>query len=403
MLLTAVFPGRSDRFGTALKEPSGVHSLDSALGGGSGGKGRGAAPRLSRLELMAKRREEATKKNRGFATGFDILSEEESRKREERAARYGAALLGDAPSEAPLAVFEEAAAKRAARAAKFGRDAAAAAGGVEVGADVLEPRRDALGDAEVRHECVYLYGVDTMSTKDCTKYFADFSPVFVEWINDSSCNVVFADAYTAKRAMHGTGTQEAPTVGAETAAAADDAAPMEGGDAAAQPHPECAWRKGVDFIKADGSHIPLCFRLATTDDVKPDGETVSRYLWCGGARPPPPARRGRASAGKKRRRRRDDDEGDGDGDVFEEGDGEAPMDAQAEQAGGDLREELKRRRAAAPEAEVVPPAVDAPMDVGEQAAQDAASVVTVPAVLPPGDLRVRLEHGLVPDFGNDGL
>jgi hypothetical protein len=74
MLLTAVFPGRSDRFGTALKEPPGVHSLDSALGGGSGGKGRGAAPRLSRLELMAKRREEATKKNRGFATGFDILS-----------------------------------------------------------------------------------------------------------------------------------------------------------------------------------------------------------------------------------------------------------------------------------------------------------------------------------------
>lgn len=31
----------------------------------------------------------------------------------------------------------------------------------------------------------------------------DFGPVFVEWINDSSCNVVFNDAFSAKRALHG--------------------------------------------------------------------------------------------------------------------------------------------------------------------------------------------------------
>lgn len=31
------------------------------------------------------------------------------------------------------------------------------------------------------------YGVDVMSTKECLQYFGDFGPMFVEWINDSSC------------------------------------------------------------------------------------------------------------------------------------------------------------------------------------------------------------------------
>jgi hypothetical protein len=30
-------------------------------------------------------------------------------------------------------------------------------------------------------------------------YFAEYGPVFVEWINDTSCNVVFADEHTARR------------------------------------------------------------------------------------------------------------------------------------------------------------------------------------------------------------
>ena len=72
---------------------------------------------------------------------------------------------------------------------------------MEVEVDFLEPRKDAEPDAPVRPDCVYLYGVDTMSTADCMGYFGEFGPVFCEWINDSSCNVVFADAFTAKRAM----------------------------------------------------------------------------------------------------------------------------------------------------------------------------------------------------------
>ena len=34
---------------------------------------------------------------------------------------------------------------------------------------------------------------------------AEYGPTFVEWINDSSCNVLFAGQHTAKRAIFGLG------------------------------------------------------------------------------------------------------------------------------------------------------------------------------------------------------
>lgn len=52
--------------------------------------------------------------------------------------------------------------------------------------DLLEERQDAARDAEPRMEAVVLYGVDTMSTKECMQYFGEYGPSFVEWINDSS-------------------------------------------------------------------------------------------------------------------------------------------------------------------------------------------------------------------------
>ena len=50
-----------------------------------------------------------------------------------------------------------------------------------------------------------MYGVDCMSSRDCMSYFGEYGPKTVEWINDSSCNVVFADKFTAKRAIFGMG------------------------------------------------------------------------------------------------------------------------------------------------------------------------------------------------------
>lgn len=49
-----------------------------------------------------------------------------------------------------------------------------------------------------------------MSTADCLSYFSDYGPTFVEWIDDSSCNVLFEDDYTAKRALVGRGNPLPP-------------------------------------------------------------------------------------------------------------------------------------------------------------------------------------------------
>ena len=381
-----------------------------------------------------KQRREAAQRN-GFATGFDVTSPEERRKREERAARYkeslGFATLPVDPeaAAAAAAAAAEAAAKRAARAAKFGVDAAAAAaaGPSMEDVDFLEPRAEAAPDAPVRPDCVYLYGVDTMSTAECMSYFREYGPVFCEWINDSSCNIVFADAFTAKRAMVSIGNviEEEQAMAVAPALEGADAAPAapaaEGGDgmdtsaegvaaaaaaavAKAEDFEARKWYAGPAYEK-DGVSIPLCFRLATEADVKPDGRVQSRWLWCGGA---PPTRvraaaatRAQGKRSKRSRRARDDAEEGG-----EEG-GDGDMDFDTEKPEGDLREALKRRRTEAqPEggavegagAEDAAPAADG--DTGMEAAGEAPAPVPL-AELPAGDLRVALAN-TVPDFGDDG-
>ena len=56
--------------------------------------------------------------------------------------------------------------------------------------DLFEARRDAPLDVERVMEVVHLYGVDVMSTGDVFAYFSDYAPVYVEWIDDSSCEYV---------------------------------------------------------------------------------------------------------------------------------------------------------------------------------------------------------------------
>lgn len=54
-------------------------------------------------------------------------------------------------------------------------------------ADQAEQRRQTAMTAERRPDSIHLFGVDLMSTADCLQYFADFAPVSVEWLNDTSC------------------------------------------------------------------------------------------------------------------------------------------------------------------------------------------------------------------------
>ena len=55
---------------------------------------------------------------------------------------------------------------------------------------------------------------------ECLAYFSDWGPTFVEWIDDSSCNVLFEDDFTAKRALVGRGKPLPPEAsGPDTAGA----------------------------------------------------------------------------------------------------------------------------------------------------------------------------------------
>ncbi|KAF9340847.1 hypothetical protein BGZ89_010259 [Linnemannia elongata] len=123
-------------------------------------------------------------KNGGFVTGFDPLSREEQAKKANRAQRFGG--LPQEPSETKDEAMEEA--------------------GMEVD-DNDFARPDNLPEtpprtSSIRLDAVHLYGTDEMSTKDVLKYFDAYGPSHVEWIDDSSCNIVFPDQFSAKRAVY---------------------------------------------------------------------------------------------------------------------------------------------------------------------------------------------------------
>jgi len=91
----------------------------------------------------------------------------------------------------------------------------------------------------IRLEAVHLYGTNEMSTKDVLKYFDAYGPSHVEWIDDFSCNTVFPDQFSAKRALYfqlvdrnvNFGEDEVEPGRATTESGTVSAATMEGDDA----------------------------------------------------------------------------------------------------------------------------------------------------------------------------
>ncbi|XP_073680638.1 nuclear cap-binding protein subunit 3 [Garra rufa] len=63
--------------------------------------------------------------------------------------------------------------------------------------------RDLLKKAipKVRLEALHMSGVDDMSTQDVFGYFKEYPPAHIEWIDDTSCNVVWLDDITSTRAL----------------------------------------------------------------------------------------------------------------------------------------------------------------------------------------------------------
>ncbi|XP_056140707.1 nuclear cap-binding protein subunit 3 [Lampris incognitus] len=54
---------------------------------------------------------------------------------------------------------------------------------------------------KVRFEALHVTGVDDMSTQDVFGYFKEYAPAHIEWIDDTSCNVVWLDDVTSTRAL----------------------------------------------------------------------------------------------------------------------------------------------------------------------------------------------------------
>ena len=202
----------------------------------------------------------------GFATGIDIFTEEEVAKKNQRAARFGLETQGlnYNPPQVP-----EDETKRRQRAERFGTtyEAPDDTGLMEV--DLFEQRKDPGPDIQRRLDAIHVYGIDLLSTSDIFRYFTDYGPTFVEWLNDSSCNVIFRDDGTAKRALAGLG-RPLP---------ADQAIVPEGMDVTDPQNMIYLWHKGVSDLKKSGSDVPVIFRMSTVEDVKPAGRVESRRLW----------------------------------------------------------------------------------------------------------------------------
>lgn len=203
-----------------------------------------------------------------FTTGIDIFSKEEKLKMEERAKRFGLEKLNESPNR------EE--------------DLYSSMGITD----------DSENTKNVRLNVIHMRGTDDMSTKDVFKYFQDYAPMSIEWINDVSCNIVWFDNLSAARAMLGLSKKIIGSVGkysdreedsknsVTTADEENESIDKESIDKDGKnencinikdidyPLPPGIWRKGVDYPKSKG----IFLRFATRMDKKPaNAEKRSEY------------------------------------------------------------------------------------------------------------------------------
>ncbi|XP_078044522.1 uncharacterized protein LOC144473998 isoform X1 [Augochlora pura] len=220
---------------------------------------------------------ESRYENRGgtFTTGIDIFSKEEKLKMEERAKRFG--LTEKVNSN--LSNQEQ--------------DLYSSMGIIEENENTKNIRRNV----------IHMRGTEEMSTKDVFKYFEDYAPASIEWINDISCNVVWLDNVSAARAMLGlskkivgldktnqknTHTNDNPDVENNVANESCTIDMEDDNDSTKDlsqndyisikdidcPLPPGLWRKGINYPKSKA----IFLRFATRADKKqPNAEKMSDY------------------------------------------------------------------------------------------------------------------------------
>lgn len=174
----------------------------------------------------------------GFVSGFDPGDVSLADARRRRAERFG--VTDAAPKD--MDVLRK-------RQLRFGgvhaEEDAEAAG-------CLERRRVVAPGEVARKGVVHVFGADQLATRNVLGYFGAFGPSWCEWVNDSSCNVVFEDAFSAVRAVR-------------------DVCVGEMGE-------EFEWRRARGVKKKGGVVVPIWVRMATEGDRRP-GKPNPQSRW----------------------------------------------------------------------------------------------------------------------------
>eukprot|EP01127_Copromyxa_protea_P003657 TRINITY_DN13458_c0_g1_i1.p1 TRINITY_DN13458_c0_g1~~TRINITY_DN13458_c0_g1_i1.p1 ORF type:complete len:433 (+),score=114.51 TRINITY_DN13458_c0_g1_i1:24-1322(+) len=116
-----------------------------------------------------------------------VNQEEQSKKSEERRKRF-ASTLDEVPTEELKPVPQEVVPKRH----------------VSFCPRAKVPEQDlcSVTQDDVRRDTICLNGTDNMSTKDVFRFFQPYGPSCVEWIDDSSCIVIFSDELSSFAALN---------------------------------------------------------------------------------------------------------------------------------------------------------------------------------------------------------
>lgn len=208
----------------------------------------------------------------GVGGGAIVADDEELERRRARAAKFETAVPEPAAPPQPqipsqMLTMEEVA-RREERAKKWGveaseKDPLASIATLAGDKGYWEKRRDASAFEQPRPEAIHIFGTDRLSTEDLLLYFIDpgvtreeQAPQWVEWVNDSSANVVFR------------------TAEATAEAAAMRTVPLLPN---AQGIDTQAWRTMPETLLDKGKGLQLLFRIATTKDVKPAKRATSRW------------------------------------------------------------------------------------------------------------------------------